>query len=209
MALDDMYQLTLKGYYQTGNPMMNVFHYMQIYHEGTGPEICQMFVDQPLVAIRALYYSETKFDVLELRGLFQTGDDYDMPLSLTGSRPGIADQLPQHDAMGMRFRHANPNIRSGYKRWWNPTENDNAEGIVVAGTLVFLNDIGNALLTPLKFGVGGAINCLEYVIVKRILVSPGVYRLPATLAEAAWGQVADFDVAPVITTQNSRKVYAA
>jgi hypothetical protein len=205
MAVGDIYQLTLKQYIELDNPMLNVFHFEQVSGVGTGEDMCSAFVSQILPYIQALYYSDVKFNMLELRGLFSSQDDYDMPLDLDGTRSGVAYYLPQHDAMAMRMSHANPDIRSGWKRWLMPYEADQDNGELKANVLAFLNTLGNALLLGLQFVPDGAAD-LVYCIVKRLLVEPGKYRLPENLGEAAWGVVENFEIAPIVSTQNTRKV---
>jgi len=208
MAIGDLYQIALSSNFEGKQAMLNVFHYEHQEGSHSLEDVGNEFIAEVVPVIQAMYYTTHTFDEVICRNLFNPADAVDIPITLAGTRAGAAEALPTHDSVATRLLHLNPAIRQGYKRWPMCYEGDNNDGILEAGFLVFLENVGLKLLDNLFAGVGGPeTDDLVLSVVKRILVSPGVYRLPANLGEAAWGQVIDYLSRPRITTQNTRKRY--
>lgn len=201
MPVGDLIQVTLHANYKYLKPLLNVFHYEWLFGDYTAEQIASYFGTFVGTVIRTLYYPDVHFEQISVRNLFDPSFGIDFGYAVDGSRPGIAEELPTHDSAAIRFRHPNPAIRGGYKRFGAPTEVDQLDGSLEAAYNIYLNNVANAILTPF-----GPLADFAYCIVKRILVSAGVYRLPENLAEAAWGIVNSAELIPRITTQNSRKV---
>lgn len=201
MAVGDLVQVTLHGTYKYMQPILNVFHYEWLDGDHAANQIASWFGTAVGDVIRTLYYPDYHFEQISVRNLFDPSFGVDYGYVEDGSRPGIAEELPTHDSAAIRFRHLNPAIRGGYKRFGAPTEVDQLDGTLEAAFNIYLNNVANAILSPF-----GPLDAFVYVIVKRILVSLGVYRLPENLGEAAWGVVNSADLIPRITTQNSRKI---
>lgn len=201
MAVGDLIQVTLHGNYKYMQPILNVFHYEWLFGDYAANQIASWFGTAIGDVIRTLYYPDYHFEQISVRNLFDPSFGVDYGYVEDGARPGIAEELPTHDSAAIRFRHLNPAIRGGYKRFGAPTEVDQLDGTLEAAFNIYLNNVANAILSPF-----GPLDDFVYVIVKRILVSLGVYRLPENLGEAAWGVVNSADLIPRITTQNSRKI---
>lgn len=201
MAINDIVQVVLHANYKYLQPLLNVFHYLWVDGSHQPNQIASWFGSEVADVIRTLYYPDVHFEQISVRNLFDPSFGIDYGYVEDGARPGIAEELPAHDSSAIRFRHMNPALRGGYKRFGAPTEVDQLDGALEAAFNIYLNNVANAILTP--FGPAGA---FWYVIVKRILVSPGVYRLPENLGEAVWGIVNSAELQPLITTQNSRKI---
>lgn len=206
MGVGDLLSVTVHATYKYLKPLLNVFHYYWFSGAHSAEDIALEFVAKPLFQMRALYYPDVHFEQISVRNLFDPSFGIDHGPALDGSRPGIAEELPTHDASAIRFRHANPAVRGGWKRFGAPTEVDQLDGALEAAYNIYLNNLASAILDNLFPGVGGpTTDGLQYCIIKRILVSPGVYRLPENLGEAIWGVVTSAELKPRITTQNSRK----
>lgn len=206
MGVGDLLSITCHATYKYLKPLLNVFHYYWFAGAHTAEEIALEFVSKPMFQMRALYYPDVHFEQVSVRNLFDPSFGIDHGPDLDGSRPGEAEELPTHDASAIRFRHANPAVRGGWKRFGAPTEVDQLDGALEAAYNIYLDNLAKAILDNLFAGVGGPeTDGLQYCIIKRILVSPGVYRLPENLGEAIWGIVTTAELKPRITTQNSRK----
>lgn len=201
MPIGDLIQITLHATYKYQKPILNVFHYEWQFGEHSAGGIADIFAASVADVIRELYYPDFHFTQISVRNLFDPAFGVDWGYVVDGARPGEAEELPTHDSAAIRFRHENPAIRNGYKRFGAPTEIDQLDGTLEAAYNIYLNDVANAILTPM-----GPLENFAYIIIKRILVSLGVYRLPEMLAEAAWGIVTSAELIPRITTQNSRKL---
>lgn len=206
MGVGDLLSITVHGTYKYLKPVLNVFHYYWFAGPHTAEEIAIEFIAKPLFQMRALYYNDMHFEQISVRNLFDPSFGIDYAAGVDGSRPGIAEELPTHDACAIRFRHANPALRGGWKRFGAPCEVDQLDGALEAAFNIYLNNLASAILDNLWPGGGGTeTDGLQYCIIKRILVSPGEYRLPENLGEAVWGIVTSAELKPRITTQNSRK----
>lgn len=206
MGVGDILSITCHATYKYLKPLLNVFHYYWFSGAHTAEEIAMQWATKPLLEMRALYYDDVHFEQVSVRNLFDPSFGIDLGLGIDGTRPGIAEELPTHDASALRFRHANPALRGGWKRFGAPTEVDQLDGALEAAYNIYLDNVASAILDNLWPGPGGpSTDGLQYCIVKRILVSPGVYRLPENLGEAVWGIVLSAELKPRITTQNSRK----
>lgn len=201
MAIGDLLQIVLHANYKYIQPLLNVFHYLWLDGDHEADQVGSWFGYAVANVIRELYYPDVHFEQISVRNLFDPSYGVDRGYALDGARPGIAEELPAHDSSAIRFRHTNPVLRGGYKRFGAPTEVDQLDGSLEAAYLIYLNNVANAILVP--FGTNDA---FVYCIVKRILVSPGVYRLPENLVEADYGVVTSAELKPMVTTQNSRKI---
>ena len=206
MGVGDILSITAHATYKYLRPILNVFHYYWYSGAHSAEEIALEFIGKPLFQIRALYYNDMHFEQVSVRNLFDPSFGIDYAPGIDGSRPGLAEELPTHDAAAIRFRHANPALRGGWKRFGAPTEVDQLDGALEAAYNIYLNNVASAILDNLWPGPGGPeTDGLQYCIVKRIKVAPGEYRLPENLGEAIWGIVSTAELKPRITTQNSRK----
>jgi len=207
VPVGDLLSLTVRGNYKYLKAILNVFHYYWYSGAHSAEDVALEFIGKPLFQMRALYYPDFHFDTISVRNLFDPSYGIDYAAGLDGSRPGLAEELPTHDSAAIRFRHANPAVRGGYKRYGAPTEVDQLDGALEAAYNIYLNNVASATLDNLFPGGGGyETDGLQYCIVKRILVAPGEYRLPTNLGEAIWGVVTSAELKPRITTQNSRKL---
>lgn len=207
VGVGDLLSVTVHANYKYLKPILNVFHYYWYSGAHTAEQIAAETRFRFGTELRDLFYTDVHFETIAVRNLFDPSFGIDWAWGEDGGRGGLAEELPTHDAPSIRFRHANPAVRSGYKRLGMPTEIDQLDGSFEAAFNVILNNLANAILDNLWPGPGGPeTDGLQYAIVKRILVSPGVYRLPENLGEAIWGIVSAAELGPRVTTQNSRKM---
>lgn len=207
MPVGDLLQITCHANFKYLKPILNVFHYYWYAGAHTAEEMAIEFTGEAGAVMRTLYGVDVHFTQVSVRNLFDPSFGVDYGWAVDGSRAGFLEELPSHDSAAIRFRHANPAVRSGYKRFGAPAEPDQLDGALEASFNVYLNNVANAILDNLFPGVGGPFtDDLQYCIVKRLLVGPGEYRLPENLGEAVWGIVTSAELIPRVTTQNSRKI---
>lgn len=209
VALNDIFQLTLRGQFHEYGAELNVFHYLNIEVEKTVEEIANAFINGPLQTIADLFYSEQTFPRVDVQNLFNPADKAEVVTLVDGSRVGIAEQMPMHDAFTTTFTHMNPDVRPGRKRWFSPSEVDNNDGVITAGIIPELMLVGSDVRDGLFLGADppNDSDC-QYVIVKRIPYEEDgktKYRLPENSGEAVYGVVQAPETSLFVTTQNSRK----
>jgi len=201
MQIGDVAQIKLEGHWGDVDVCLNVFHALNLEAGTEIIDIINLFVGGLITELRALYYSTTFVDAMTGVNLFDPSEAAELYLGLVGSRAGMAEALPSQTAVCTRYFHDNPGIRSAYKRWWNPYEADQSNGVMSAGIVGAYELCSWAPILDL-------LPTAVYVVVKRIREGvPGnyTYRLPENVGELDYGAVSDFDLNTRLSSQNSRK----
>jgi len=201
MQIGDVAQIKLEGHWGDVDVCLNVFHALNLEAGTEILDLINLFVGGLITEVRALYYSTTFIDSMSGVNLFDPSEEAELYLGLVGSRAGMAEALPSQTAVTTRYFHDNPAIRSAYKRWWNPYEADQSNGVMSAGIVGAYELVSWAPLLDL-------LPTAVYVVVKRIREgTPGAYtyRLPENISELDYGVMSDFDLNTRLSSQNSRK----
>lgn len=204
MATDRNVYQVVDEYTNLGQNCSNVYFY-QI---GTGlvtdiEELLPLFVEQVLPDIQAVQQSGVVHTRVSIRNIFNTAEYAEELMSEAGTLPDTGEPLPPFVAGSFTLARESPTTRSGKKRYAMGGEGYTNAGFWIGGILTPAGNLATQLGQVLTLGL---VQTLFPVVVKRILVSPGKYRLPETMAEATVNGVVAGLFSSLVTTQNSRKV---
>lgn len=211
MALDDLYQTTHK-FAAFGVTMHNVYHSERVNPGETAQDINDAFAFSIRPHIRAL--QPTFFTNIELV-TFSLGDSQDFhtqAIADAGLRV-VIDASPSFVAAGVRFPTRDRDVHAGQKRFAGLVEADIQTGVIIAATLVLVQDIADALLLP-WLASSDSHQVANYVIIKRVCdeVDPVSgdclqYRLPKDAETPVYYQPNSSVLNSDATSQVSRKTF--
>lgn len=190
-----------------GQKVLNVFFYeITVLPIGGGStDVCTAYIEQMLPLITAWQSADVVHTSVKARNLFDDVDAHEELISVPGADT-TGDPLGTFEAVPFRLAGNNAAVRNGAKRFPGLTEGAQTNGVIDAPTVVAaLADLGVELSAAMLWGVLDA-GTLVPVIVKRILVTVGEYRLPANQGEAVLSRIVDAIFSPLTTSQVSRKV---
>ena len=179
-------------FYQIGVGLVtDIENLLDIFDEQVLPDLLPM-------QLPAVVHTRTR-----IRNLFNVAEYAEHLMSVPGTLAGGFEALPSFFAGGFTLARQTPVTRSGKKRYYMGSEANVLGGFWIDAILTLAATLADQLAAPLTIGI---VQTLFPVIVKRIEVSPGEYRLPETMAEATVNGVIDGLFSTLNTTQNSRKV---
>jgi hypothetical protein len=157
-----------------------------------------------VAAYKDFAHTGMTFGSVTVRNLFSeeeyTRTNLDNP---QGVRDG-ADPLPPFVGATILLRRANRVVRAGRKHVVGGLESFTASGYWTSYALGLLVPLAAAFAADLNPGL---VDLLRPVIVGRVQVAPGRYRLPQSAAEMGdrWSYVSGVSINKRVSTQNSRK----
>lgn len=203
----DVVMLTLEGSYLT-QQWSNVCFYMLRdtptpgYLTGLGTTFLS-----DVVSVQAAFANTyCVFGRIRMLNLF-TGDENDMAITpvVLGARTATSDTaLPSFVAGSIKLTRSNRNVRHGSKRIVGGLDLDVSNDYWTSLSFGLLEDVANAYASELVAGAG--VDIFDPVIVGRVEVSPGRYRLPVSALEMGdnWAKVISGQVNRRVSTQRSR-----
>ena len=207
MALNDIYQLTLK---QTlfGRNIENVFFYERTAPTGTAAVLVDSWIEFILPNILDIQTSSVQNVSISAINLGDLADFVDVPDDTEGNY-GEVDTLPAFNAVGYSLRLNTRAVRPGSKRFAGVPEEASLNGVLVLpGYLTVVEALRQTLLEPA--GVVG--DTYNPIVVKRVkeevvgTVPPKyTYRLPTTGDPLVVGEVVNVLTNRNVTSQTSRK----
>lgn len=218
MALGDVWQLVLVHDY-LNQQCRSVWHFLQGFTGDGVPaanNLAEAFLDTLMPAVgqglRGSFIMNTVFyRSLEITNLFNPGVfvDYTQGLPQQGGA-GAAEGMPPFVAYNIRSSRERRDIRRGFKRLVGVPETYGQNGAVQSSVV----DLVKTQIADKLSGAwtDSATPEQEWylVVVKRIeyLTDEGkrAYRLPNAPEEAEYFRPAEWEIRPVLTTQNSRKI---
>lgn len=204
MATDrNVYQI-IDNYTFLGQQCSNVYFYQIGPGLVTGAaDLLTLFTDQVLPAILEVQPAQIVHTAVTIQNLFNAVEYAEELMSTPGELVGAGENLPSFISGGYTLARQTPTTRSGKKRIAQAGEAYTTGGFWVGDGVVVGNTLADILENTLT---SGAVQVLFPVIVGRILVEEGEYRLPETMAEAIVNGIVDCIFSTLVTTQNSRKV---
>ncbi len=211
MALNDMYEIVHR-FTQGGKKMTSVFHVLRDSPVETALSVQDSFQFSILPSIRALQSDTVTNDELFVFNLGLSTDFGTFTLTAAlGNRPGA--RSPSFVSGAVRFPSIDRDIRSGQKRFAGMLETDYTAGLVTAGALTLLNDIGDAMIGTWLSSIDGH-DVATYAVIGRVCDEEdpvtGVclkYRLPKTDPELKFYIPTQRVTNSEISSQVSRKVF--
>lgn len=214
MALNDVYELTVKGTF-IGQEWNCVFFYDErLSYVTTTPTraqvVAETFQEQVLPEMENLCVADVLFDRLIVKNLFDVADAYTLVVGDTGTGGLANSYLGTFAAYSFELQGESAVTRLGAKRVPGVIEEVISDGMVTDPAFI-TNMMDFAAAASVALEVGTVITSPVYVpvIVKRVRTgSPGayLYRLPTTLSEKVVNTVIDILVDLLVTTQNTRKI---
>lgn len=206
MGLFDIYLITDEQLMEN-QVVINTYFYQQtsIGGGGTGAEaMYDAYVGQVLPSVLDIQESDSVLHTgIRVVNLFDGGDLWDAVISEAGNGAFGSEPLPTFNAVGFRLQQDNGDVKNGAKRYAGMDEAVQDRGVIDSGGYAAVLDIlADVLFDTLLDGI---VPSYVPIIVKRIL-DAGVYRLPANLGEAEFGNVVEADWNPLVSSQVSRKV---
>jgi hypothetical protein len=204
MAFGDTYEL-VDVQDLAGQEVLNVYFYRQnnLAVAPTAQDMIDSFVGQVLPSIVATQTNNILHTEIRCRNLFDAADNAVDAISVPGSR-AVGDYVSTFNAVGFTLDQDNGAVKNGAKRFAGYHESDTADGVITdAAMIALLTTLSGALTGTLDFGI---IATWLPIIVKRLLVYQGVYRLPANQGEQVYGSIVDAIFNPLVTSQVSRKI---
>lgn len=204
MATGDIYQL-IAHQELAGQEVLNVYFYRQdsLVAGQDAEDLAEQWELQILPAIAATQSLRVLYTAIEVNNLFTPSDRTVRSISEPGTAPN-AEYHSNFDAVGWSLVQDNGAVKNGAKRIAGLPEAYSADGVIDNATYIALLTTAAAALTGSIDA--GVIATWFPVIVKRILESPGVYRLPENSGEAVFGGITDAVFNPLVTSQVSRKI---
>lgn len=203
-SIGDVYEVT-DHQQMEGQEVLNVYFYrLDTPVVGNAAEMAvASFIDAVLPDIVEFQSDNIVHTEVSARNLFNVSETWSELIS----EPGLnaADTFPTFNAVGYRLIGDNSAVRDGQKRYAGILETAVTDGVITdATTLTALATLALQLAAGLAIGLD--IDALIPVIVGRILVSPGVYRLPDNAGEAVLSEIVDALFNVEVTSQTSRKI---
>lgn len=157
MAVDDIFQLKLKGEYQAES-ILNVFYYRQINADIVAVNTAQQLLEgfqvnvlAPMQLVVADTFTWTEIEVVGIRDPFTY--NYMDTFALPGLVPSDSTTaLAAFFAWGFRFGRRAPGQRYGFKRIAGLVETQVSGRFPTAGALVSLNDLASAMGSGIASG---------------------------------------------------------
>ncbi len=206
----DILRISVEGLY-LGAKFVNVFFYQAVDTGEQMPDVLLQFELDIMPAIQGLAHPSVYFARAIGQNLFDLGEKAERVLDFNGAASGGAEALPGELASGFRLLHDELGVREGAKRFVGVGEGQMVNGEDTSP--IYQGDVDAVLLALADTftTVGGVVSEFIPVVVGRILVSEGVYRLPESLSEALAQGVGIVATAlwRGFTTQVSRKVLPA
>lgn len=204
-AINDVYQIVDTSV-MNGQKVLNVYFYrVQSTTLGANAaDVVSAFIATVLPAVVNFQSSSVVHTSIVATNLYDETDAHEELIST----PGVADGDPvgTFEAVPFRLVGDNAAVRAGAKRYAGVTEEDQVDGVITdGGVLTILNTLADVLAGAVNYGLIDA-GILIPVIMARILVSQGVYRLPANQGEAVFSNVTDALFSPLVSSQVSRKI---
>lgn len=204
-TVGDVLQVTLRGSY-LGTVFYNISFYRveNVPTEGVLQGLATEFDRNVLAAYKGFANINVYFSSLTVRNLFSDEEYTRTSLdNLRGTRE-VSDSLPPFVSATILLRRANRNVRAGRKHIIGGLEQDTAAAYWTSNALTLLAPVAAAFAADLNPGL---VDLLRPVIVGRVQVTPGVYRLPLTQEEmgSRWSYITGASVNKRVSTQNSRK----
>lgn len=193
--------------------VVNNVYFFEAVSEATLVNLATWFETNVVNRVKGCQIDLVTHTNLRLRNLFNLAENYEEPLTGTGTLPSGTSELPSFMAYTVRFDHANGAVRPGFKRIAGVDESNLADALVTAGRISTLETYAAELVNP-----PATSNPLwAHVIVNRICETPNPipgavpaclkYRLPENQGEFDPGYPISFEAYAQPTTQNSRKWY--
>lgn len=208
MALSEFYELRVSGTIQ-GVEWLNVFHLKRIEPGAGAFNVVQAFEESILPLWLLTVPTTVLFEQVECENLDDPLDFNSQSLTgQVGARIGTL--LPRFNSLQIPFPRQRTDMRQGMKRFAGVNEEDQANGLIVAGLETLLVNLGDALIVFwVETVIGVPTDVCEYHIIKRIkYTTPGgtiAYRLPETDAELVSYAAIAHSASRTITSQVSRK----
>lgn len=211
MAITDIYEIVHRMTVQN-KKMVTVFHVERSSGVETAGSISDAFQNSILPIIRLLQNTGVTNDEIFVFNLGTTTDFGTFTLSAAaGLRAGAFS--PTFISGAIRFPSLDRDIRSGHKRFNGMLESDYTTGVIIAASLVLLDNIGDAMIGGWLSSVDSHLVC-EYIIVKRVCETTDPvtgkcleYRLPKIESELKFYEPNSRITNPEIASQVSRKVF--
>lgn len=204
MGYNDIFQIIDRSTL-SGQQVLNVYFYWDNFVGSTrdSSDLLDAFEGQMLPAVTAFQTPALLHTQLECNNLFVPADREVRTISVPGEIGG-GDDLPNFNALGVALTQDNGAVKNGAKRIGGIADSAQANGVWSgSGYLTLFNALADQLAAPLLDGI---IEAWLPVIVKRLLVSPGVYELPTSIGDAVFGVVTEAAWNPLVTSQTSRKI---
>lgn len=204
-TVGDVLQVTLKGSY-LGTVFYNVSFYRveNVPTEGVLEGLATEFDQVVLAAYKQFAHPAVNFGSLIVRNLFSDEEYTRTALNNSQGSRNAGEALPAFVGATVLLRRANRSVRAGRKHLVGGTEPDIVSGYWTGVALTLLQPVANAFAADLN---PGFVDLLRPVIVGRVQVTPGVYRLPLTQEEmgSRWSYITGASINKRVSTQNSRK----
>lgn len=207
MAIGDVYQV-IDTQVADGQKCLNVYFYRvqsESSVDNTAADVCTAFIATvlpPIVAVQSNHVTHTQ---IEAKNLLNESDAHTQLISETGAAGTGTDFYGTFEAIGFAETGSNHAVKNGAKRIVGVDEDTVTDGIFAAGLTTALTAVAAVLFGELPWGLLAA-EALIPVIVKRIKLSEGVYRLPKTSGELVTSDIIGATWNPLVTSQVSRKV---
>ncbi len=214
MALNDVYELTVKGTF-VGQEWNCVFFYDErLIYVNTLPTnaqvVAEAFREQVLPLMQNCCVADVLFDRLIVKNLFNPADAYTLVVGGTGTGGLGNSYMGTFSAYSFELQGETAVTRLGAKRLPGVIEEVVIDGMVTDAAFIGnLTDFAMAVATPLEVGTLITDPVYVPVIVKRVRSgSPGayLYRLPTTISEKVVNTIVSVLVDLLVTTQNTRKI---
>ena len=193
--------------------IVNNVYFFEAVSEATLVNLATWFETNVVNRVKGVQIDLVTHTNLRLRNLFNLSENYEEPLTGTGTLGAGVNELPSFMAYTIRLDHDNGSVRPGFKRYCGVDESNLADALVSSGRIATLETLAGELINPPTTA-----NILwAHVIVNRICETanpiPGAvpaclkYRLPENQGEFNPGYPISFEAYAQPTTQNSRKWY--
>lgn len=215
-SIGDVYEVKLKSYDADLKQMENVFFYrynnlIGLGNPGVSETLANVFDLVVVAAQIPMTPPSIKYNMIQVRNLFDPADAFDKPINKAGTRPpgsGTSQLLPSHDAVKVMLNTDNGLVKKGRKMLAGLMENDQTNGLIdsipyaswVLRIAVFTMDVVDSVI--------GGQKSFSPIVVKRVREGTPdnyTYRLPTTQWELVYGNIQSAIMSSIVTTQNSRK----
>lgn len=203
MAIADIYECRVSGNIFLV-PFNLVFHVVRA-NAGFGAlEVTDACADTVLPDLLPVSTSDAIYQEISAYSLGDATDFWTRPLGSTaGTHTG--DAFSPFATYSIRFNRMRTDMHHGYKRIPGVDEASVTDGVLTQGTVTLLQTAAASIVGNWEQAENPGTNVCNYVVVKRVLVSEGKYRLPKTDGELITYQPTGYAILNAVTTQNSRK----
>lgn len=204
-SIGDVYQLVDEQVQESQRVLNAYFYRLDTPVIGNAAQfLAEAFIDEVLPKILDIQGDEVTHTAITVTNLFNESEAHTELISEAGTVAG-ADLLPTFNAVGFRLIGDNAAVRDGQKRFAGVPEGFQTNSVITnAPYIADLATLAIQLAAGLFIGLDA--DALIPVIVQRILVSPGTYRLPDNSGEAVLSEVIDALFNIDVTSQTSRKI---